>query len=73
MRSMEGIVTIVQEGRFQLTDDTGASHLCILDRNAAAEPGQLGPLQRRQARVRVHYTRPRKLIGLVVHSIALAG
>ena len=37
MRSMDGIVTIVQEGRFQLTDDAGVSHLCILDRNAAAE------------------------------------
>jgi hypothetical protein len=73
MRSIEGIVTIVQEGRFQLTDDEGVSHLCILDRNAAAEPGQLGPLQRRQARVRVRYMRPHNLIGLVVSSIALAG
>ena len=71
MRSMEGVVTIVQEGRFQLTDDAGVSHLCILDRNAAAEPAQLAPLQRRQARVRVHYTKPRNLIGLVVASVAL--
>jgi hypothetical protein len=68
---MDGIVTIVQEGRFQLTDDAGVSHLCILDRNAAAEPAQLAPLQRRQARVRVHYTEPHDLIGLAVASIAL--
>lgn len=71
MRSMEGIITIVQEGRFQLTDDAGVSHLCILSYGAAAEPAQLGPLQRRHARVRVRYTRPPDLIGWVAKSIAV--
>ncbi len=66
---MEGVVTIVQESRFQLTDDGGISHLFILGHSALAEPGQLEPLQRRQARVRVRYTEPRNVIGLVARSI----
>lgn len=69
--SMEGVVTIVQEGRFQLTDDDGVSHLFILGYDAAAEAMQLGSLQRRQARVRVHYTPARNLIGNVVQQLYL--
>ena len=68
---MEGVVTIVQEGRLQLTDDRGVSHLFLLSPNAAAEPAQLVPLQRRQARIRVHYTAAKNLIGNVISSIEL--
>lgn len=67
----EGVVTIVQESRFQLTDDNGISHLFLLDRNSAAEPAQLAPLQARQARVRVIYEPARNLIGLVTRSVTL--
>ncbi len=70
MDVMEGIVTMVQESRFQLTDSKGVSHLFILGYDAAAEPDQLAPLSRRQARVRVRYTRPENIIGLVAHSIS---
>jgi hypothetical protein len=69
MRTMKGIVTIVQESRFQLTDDAGVSHLFILGHDTLGEPDQLEPLQRRQARVCVRYTEPRNLIGLVAHSV----
>ncbi len=69
MAQMEGVVTIVQESRFQLTDDHGVSHLFILSRGAAAEPDQLNLLQRRQARVRVRYAPARNLIGLTAKSI----
>lgn len=72
MGTIEGIVTIVQEGRFQLTDDDGVSHLLILAPGAGAETGQLTPLQHRQARVRVRYDHARDVIGLVARSIALA-
>ena len=68
-KAMEGIVTIVQESRFQLTDDHGIAHLFILGHRAAAEPAQLEPLQARQARVRVRYTVPRNIIGLVAQSV----
>ena len=71
-QSMDGIVTLVQEGRLQLTDDRGVSHLFILDANAAAETDQLAPLQRRQARVRVCYTPARNIIGNLLSSIELA-
>ncbi len=60
---MTGTVTIVQEGRFQMTDDGGVSHLFILGAAAAAEPAQLQALQRRQARVRVRYRPAGNLIG----------
>lgn len=69
---MEGVVTVVQEGRMQLTDDRGVSHLFILGPNAAAETEQLTPLQRRQARVRVGYTPAKNVIGNLVSSIELA-
>ena len=69
---MEGVVTVVQEGRLQLTDDRGVSHLFILGPNAAAETEQLAPVQRQQARVRVGYTPARNVIGNLLSSIELA-
>jgi hypothetical protein len=69
---MDGTVTIVQESRFQLTDDEGVSHLFILGHDTLAEPDQLEALQRRQARVHVEYSEPRNLIGLVAHAIDVA-
>jgi hypothetical protein len=66
---MEGVVTILQESRFQLTDDAGVSHLFILGHDSLGEPDQLEPLQQRQARVRVRYTAPRNVIGFVAHAV----
>ena len=70
-RSMDGVVTIVQEGRFQLTDDAGVGHLFLLSPHAGAETEQLTPLQGRQARVRVKYKPASNLIGNVVSAIFL--
>ena len=72
MRSMDGVVTIVQEGRFQMTDDDGVSHLFILRATAAAETEQLARLQSRQARVRVRYEPAANLIGNTVTAIQTA-
>ncbi len=71
MPTAEGVVTIVQEGRFQLIDDAGVAHLFLLGRGAAAEPEQLPPLQHRQARVRVRYREAPTLIGRVAQRIDL--
>ncbi len=71
-RSMNGVVTIVQEGRFQMTDDDGVSHLFILRSTAAAETEQLARLQNRQARVRVRYKPARNIIGHVATAIQIA-
>ena len=69
MAEMTGVVTIVQEGRFQLTDEDGVSHLFILGPLASTETGQLRPLAKAQTRVRVRYVDGRKVIGLVAKSI----
>jgi hypothetical protein len=68
---MTGIVTIVQEGRFQMTDAGGVSHLFILSPSAALEPAQLQALQRQQAPVCVSYTEAKNIIGNVATAISL--
>ncbi len=68
MQSIEGIVMIVQESRFQLTDTKGVSHMFELYHSAAAEPEQLTPLQRDQTRVRVDYDNGENVIGFVARS-----
>ncbi len=72
MPTMTGTVTIVQESRFQLTDDGGVSHLFMLGHGSMAEPSQLQPLQQTQARVRVTYIQPRNIIGMVAKSVEVA-
>jgi hypothetical protein len=71
MQSIEGVVTIVQEGRFQLLDDDGVGHLFLLSYSASAEPEQLGPLLRAQARVRVSYRPAADVIGHRAEQIML--
>ncbi len=71
-RMMTGFVTIVQEGRFQMADADGVSHLFILGPLAAVEPEQLAALQRRQARIIVQYEPLQGLIGNAAKSIFLA-
>ncbi len=71
MQSIDGIVTIVQEGRFCLTDQGGVSHQFELSHRAAAEPDQLASLQREQARVRVSYTPGENVIGFIAARIDL--
>jgi hypothetical protein len=53
--TLDGTVTIVQEGRFQLVDQNGVAHLFLLAYGASPEPSQLAALQRSQTRVRVRY------------------
>ena len=69
--SIEGIVLIVQESRFQLRDVDGVSHQFELSHAAPLEPDQLPPLMRAQTRVRVHYEPGENVIGFVAHDIAL--
>ena len=73
MATVDGTITVVQESRFQMTDDDGASHLFTLSPNAAAEPSQLAPLAARQARIRVRYREGDNVIGFVAQSIHVLG
>jgi hypothetical protein len=66
---MDGTITIVQESRFQMTDDQGAAHLFLLGPNASAEPAQLAPLAARQARVRVRYRTGENIVGALAEAV----
>jgi hypothetical protein len=73
MPQMDGVITIVQEGRFQLTDLAGIAHHFILSRHALAETEQLPRLAREQARVRVKYAQAPGLIAFEAKRIELLG
>ena len=66
---MTGIITVAQEGRFRLVGDDGRPMQFVLAHDAAVEPQDLGPLQKAQARVTVHYDDSRSLIAGIVHRI----
>jgi hypothetical protein len=66
---MEGVVTVIQEGRFQLVDDDGVAHHFVLAHDAASEPEQLPSLLMR--RVRVSYSDPKGIIGHAATKIDL--
>jgi hypothetical protein len=69
MQSIEGMVAIVQKGRFQLLDDDGVGHFFVLGYHAAMEPEQLPSLLRR--RVRVRFSDPPDVIGHCAHRLLL--
>jgi hypothetical protein len=71
MSKMEGLITIVQEGRFQLTDAKGVSHHFVLSRRSFAETEQLSALARSQAKVRVQYDQAPGLIAYEAKRIDL--
>ncbi len=71
MAEMRGVVTIVQESRFQLTDEGGVSHHFVLSAHALADPDQLAPLAKRQAKVRVRYKQAKGIIAFQADRIEL--
>jgi len=71
MRSVQGVINLVQEGRFQLVTDQGRVLPFVLSHSAAAEPQDLPPLVRSAARVRVDYTDARHLIAGIAHRIVM--
>jgi hypothetical protein len=71
MLAMDGLVTIVQEGRFQLLDDAGVGHHFLLRHSAALEPEQLPSLL--MHRVHVRYDEVPGIIGNVAVAVLLPG
>jgi hypothetical protein len=55
MKSMTGVLTVVQEESFRLSDDSNHSHRFTLALDASLEAGQLRQLSRSGARVTVQY------------------
>jgi hypothetical protein len=70
-KSIDGVILIVQEGRFQLRDFGGVSHQFELSYAAKLEPDQLPPLAHARTRVRVHYEPGENVIGFVARGIDL--
>ena len=68
---MVGTVLLAQEGRFQLRDEAGASHLFLLGHAAFAETDQLPALARSQSKVRVSYKEAANIIALIAKRIDL--
>ena len=71
MQTIEGIITVVQESRFQLVDDRGVGHLLVLDALAGAEADQLAGLARGQIRIRVQTKPGYGIIGAVATTISV--
>ena len=71
MATMDGRITLAQEGRFQLTDGAGVSHLFTLGPWCSAEPAQLAPLAARQAKMCVTFEAGHNTIGNVALRIDL--
>ena len=72
MKSAEGVITLAQEGRFELVTDSGRVMQFVLGHDAAIEPQDLPPLKREQRRIRVDYTEPSRLIAHVAHTLQTA-
>ena len=69
VETADGVITVVQEGRFKLVTDEGRVMHFMLAHDAALEPGDLPALARAQTRLRVGYTRPDHLIAAVAHDL----
>jgi hypothetical protein len=72
MRSVEGVITLVQEGRFAIVTDGGRIMQFLLAHNASLEPQDLPLLKRDRRRVRVDYTEPSRLVAHVAHALRTA-
>jgi hypothetical protein len=72
LKTMTGIITIVQEGRFKMEPEDGQPMLFVLAPSAPIEPQDLPGLQRSQVLVTVHYEDAGTLIAGVVHDIGFA-
>jgi hypothetical protein len=73
MKSVEGVITLAQEGRFELVTETGRVLQFVLAHNAAIEPQDLPPLQRSQQAVEIEYTEPSRIIGCLAHTLRTSG
>ena len=72
MQSAEGVITLVQEGRFALVEDDGRVMQFVLAHDASLEPQDLPLLKRDRRRVRVDYTEPSRLVAHVAHMLRTA-
>ena len=69
MQRAEGIVTVVQEGRFRLLTRHGQSKLFLLAHDANIEAQDLPELQREQTHVVVQFSDAEHLVAGIAHRL----
>jgi hypothetical protein len=72
LKTMTGLITIAQEGRFKMEPENGQPMLFVLSPSANIEPQDLGDLQRAQARLTVRYEDSANLIAGIAHDVGWA-
>ncbi|MBV9378807.1 MAG: hypothetical protein JO320_27775 [Alphaproteobacteria bacterium] len=72
MQAVEGVITLIQEGRFELVTDGGRVMHFMLAHGSSVEPQDLPPLQQERRRVRVEYTKPTRVVTHVAHTLRTA-
>ncbi len=72
MKTVSGVITLVQEQRFKLVSDDGRTRLFVVARDAPVDGRDLQPLQRSQARVTVRYDDAADLIAGIAHDVVPA-
>ncbi len=72
MARASGVITLVQEDRFQLAGEDGHKHLFVLSHGAFADIDDLQALKRSQRRVVVRYTPVKDLIAYAATSVVPA-
>jgi hypothetical protein len=69
MKTANGVITLVQEQRFQLKGDDGRHRLFILTHDAAQEWSDLKQLEKANCPVTVFYTGEGKLSAAAAHEV----
>jgi hypothetical protein len=69
--TIDGVVTLVQERRFQLVDDGGVAHLFVLSGGASFDATQLEACAQSSRRLRVTYRSAPGLIARLATSVSL--
>jgi hypothetical protein len=72
MDTISGIITLVQEERFQLLSDDGVTQLFVTLHDAPVEIDDLQALERNNIPVTVSYTRAEGLIAWAAHDVDVA-
>ena len=67
--AMRGVITLVQEGRFQLEDSEGVRRLFVLAHDAPLEPSDLQALQAADVPVRVEYRDAESLVAAIAYDV----
>ena len=72
MKSVEGLITLTQEGRFELVTERGRVMQFVLAQDASLEPQDLPTLRGGRRRIRVDYTEPNHIVGYLAHALSEA-